>query len=108
MDYPIVDFTLEIHAPDGCRVDACWLHRSLLSDDYAVFLRLLREARIDAGVTQAELGARLKQTQSFVSKCERGERRLDIAEVRAICLALDIPLSVFVNRFSQSLRSKGS
>lgn len=64
--------------------------KSLFSADYMVFLRLLREARKRAGLTQEEMGARLGQTQSFVSKCERGERRLDIVEVRAFCQALDI------------------
>ena len=62
------------------------MKKSLFSADYAVFLRLLREARDDAGLTQEELGARLGQTQSFVSKCERGERRLDIVEARARCM----------------------
>ena len=79
------------------------MKKSLFSADYAVFLRLLREARDNAGLTQVELGARLGQSQSFVSKCERGERRLDIVEVRAFCKALDISFSSFVRRFSASL-----
>lgn len=37
-------------------------------------------ARKDAGVTQTELGNRLGQRQTFVSKFELGERRLDVAE----------------------------
>ena len=74
-----------------------------LSRDYAVFLRLLREARLAAGLTQAELARRLGQTQSFVSKCERGERRLDIAEVRAFCGALGTPFPSFATRFSSAL-----
>ena len=81
------------------------MKKSLFSADYAVFLRLLREARDDAGLTQEELGARLGQTQSFVSKCERGERRLDIVEARAFCKALDISFSSFVRRFSGFLEA---
>ena len=77
--------------------------KSLFSADYAVFLRLLREARVDSGLTQEELAARLGQTQSFVSKCERGERRLDIVEVRAFCEAINISFSSFVRLFSRSL-----
>ncbi len=79
------------------------MKKTLHSPDYAVFLRLLREARKDAGLTQVQLADRLGQTQSFVSKCERGERRLDIAEVRAFCEALGISFSSFVTRFSESL-----
>ena len=49
------------------------------------YLHLLRQARLDAGLTQAELAIRLGQPQSFVSKYESGERRLDILELRHIC-----------------------
>jgi transcriptional regulator with XRE-family HTH domain len=41
---------------------------------------LLVKARKNAGLTQAEVAAELKQPQSFVSKYERGERRLDVVE----------------------------
>lgn len=83
------------------------MEKTLHSRDYAVFLRLLREAREAAGLTQVQLGDRLGQTQSFVSKCERGERRLDIAEVRAFCEALGISFSSFVTQFSESLEGGG-
>ena len=79
------------------------MKKTLHSSEYAVFLRLLRDAREAAGLTQVQLADRLGQTQSFVSKCERGERRLDIAEVRAFCEALGIPFPSFARRFSESL-----
>ena len=50
------------------------------SDRYAAFLRALQDARLESGLTQVELAARLGETQSFVSKCERGTRRVDIAK----------------------------
>lgn len=40
-------------------------------------LRRLRKAREEAGLTQVEVAKALKKTQSFVSKCELGERRID-------------------------------
>jgi transcriptional regulator with XRE-family HTH domain len=61
---------------------------SIFTEEYTELIRLLRVAREDAGMTQAELGKRLGQTQSFVSKCERGERRLDVIELRHFCKAL--------------------
>lgn len=72
------------------------MEKSLFSRDYGLFLNLLRQTRKRANITQTELGTRLGQTQSFVSKCERGERRLDIVEVRDFCHALGIPFSKFV------------
>lgn len=48
-------------------------------------IELLVQARKDAGLTQAELGKRIGQRQTFVSKFELGERRLDMAEFVMIC-----------------------
>jgi transcriptional regulator with XRE-family HTH domain len=48
------------------------------------------EARTATGLTQTELAARLQKPQSYVSKYERGERRIDIIEFRAIAVALGI------------------
>jgi transcriptional regulator with XRE-family HTH domain len=65
---------------------------------YAAFLSALQDARLESGLTQVELAARLGETQSFVSKCERGTRRVDIAELQAFCQAMCIPLSKLVAR----------
>ena len=80
------------------------MEKSLFSQNYAVFLRQLREAREEAGLTQETLAKRLGKTQSFVSKCERGERRLDIVEVRAFCKAMRLSFPKFVEKFDKSLK----
>lgn len=51
---------------------------------------------------QIELANNLRRPQSFVSKYEIGERRLDLVELRQICEALKIPLVEFVKRFEKS------
>ena len=51
-------------------------------------IELLVQARKDAGITQVELGERIGQRQTFVSKFELGERRLDVAEFVLICRAV--------------------
>lgn len=51
---------------------------------------------MDLGISQEELARRIGRTQSFVSKCERGERRIDIIEVRQFCKALGIKFRQFV------------
>lgn len=84
------------------------MDKSIHSNDYAVFLQLLRSARELAGLTQEEVAAKLNETQSFVSKCERGERRLDIVETRLWCLALGLPLCDLMNQFERALSSKNS
>ena len=51
------------------------------SQKYQQFLKRLRNARKEAGMTQAEVAAVLGKPQSFISKCETGERRVDIVEL---------------------------
>lgn len=64
---------------------------------------LLRQVRSEAGLRQADLAKRLGQPQSFVSKYESGERRLDILELRDVCRAVGIPLKEFVRRLEDDL-----
>jgi transcriptional regulator with XRE-family HTH domain len=54
------------------------------------FRELLVAARKKAELTQAELSSRLNRPQSFVSKYERGERRLDVVEFREVACALGV------------------
>ena len=66
-------------------------------------LALLRQIRLDAKLRQVDLAERLRQPQSFVSKYESGERRLDILELRSVCKAVGISLQQFVARLEQRL-----
>ena len=54
---------------------------STQSARYRRFLEKLREFRRKAGLTQVQVSKALGQPQSFVSKCESGERRVDIIEL---------------------------
>lgn len=63
--------------------------KSISSKRYGVLCDLLVEARQSAGVTQSELAAKLGRPQSFVSKFEHGERRLDVIEFVEVAQALD-------------------
>jgi transcriptional regulator with XRE-family HTH domain len=67
-------------------------------------LKLLRQVRKDAGLRQTELAKRLGQPQSFVSKYESGERRLDLLDLDGVCRAVDITLTAFVRRFERELK----
>jgi transcriptional regulator with XRE-family HTH domain len=80
--------------------------KSIYREDYALFLRHLRQARERAGLTQEQVAERLELTQTFVSKCERGERRLDIIELRDLCRAIEIPLAKFVAEFETALKQR--
>lgn len=64
------------------------MKQSRYSSDYVHFLAELREARRQSGLTQVQLAVALGQAQNYVSKCEHGNRRLDVVELRAWVLAL--------------------
>jgi transcriptional regulator with XRE-family HTH domain len=63
-------------------------HRALIS--------AIVQARADAGLTQRQLAAKLKRSDSFVWKIEAGERRVDILEFIEIARCLDVdPIRLF-------------
>ncbi|HEX7117658.1 MAG TPA: helix-turn-helix transcriptional regulator [Longimicrobiales bacterium] len=62
--------------------------KSIFSKQYRILLDLLVEARKERGVTQRDLGERLGRDQSFVSKYERGVRRLDVIEFMQVAAAI--------------------
>lgn len=79
------------------------MDKSIHTREYAVLLRLLREDRERVGITQVELAAKLGQTQSFVSKVECGDSRLDLIQLRTILGVLGIRLADFIDRLEREL-----
>lgn len=65
-------------------------------------VNLLREMRVESGLTQVDLAARIERDQTFVSKYESGQRRLDALELREICRAIGITLEEFARRLESA------
>lgn len=63
---------------------------------YHAFLLLLRKAREEAGLLQEQAADRLNRTQSYVSKCERGERRVDVIELAEFARVYRKPIEFFL------------
>jgi transcriptional regulator with XRE-family HTH domain len=82
------------------------LTRSVFTDDYRLFLRLLVDGRKRAGLTQAELASALARPQSYVSKFERGERRIDVVEFLDITAALGTDPANLVRRLQRGRTAK--
>lgn len=62
---------------------------------YAAFRLRLRAAREHAGLTQADVATAMDRRQSFVSKCESGERRVDYVELQEFAKLYGVPLNFF-------------
>lgn len=71
------------------------------------FRDLMKEVRLAKGLTQMELARRMGLPQSYVSKYETGERRLDFPETGVVCGAMGVPFSQFV-RLYEKRRNPGT
>jgi len=77
------------------------MKKSQLANDYQILAKLLRKHREAAGLTQIDVARRIRDTQSYVSKCERGDRRLDLVQFRVFCQAIGISLKDFAEEFDR-------
>lgn len=77
--------------------------KPIYSRDHEKLCGLIRRLREEKEITQAALAERLGVPQSFVSKIETGERRLDVLELREVCTALQIPLKRFIQLLEDDL-----
>jgi transcriptional regulator with XRE-family HTH domain len=79
------------------------MSKPLHSAAYSLFIEELRAARDRVGVSQTELASRIGEDQTFVSKCERGVRRLDVVELKRWTDALGVGLIDFVKLLDRRL-----
>jgi transcriptional regulator with XRE-family HTH domain len=79
---------------------AARVKKALYERSYAAFTDLLREERKKAGLTQAMLAKKLRRPQSYVSKYERGDRRLDVIEFLEIARAMKFDPGEFLQRLN--------
>jgi transcriptional regulator with XRE-family HTH domain len=68
-----------------------------------VFREFLRELRLAKNMTQTQVAERLGLPQSYVSKYETGERRLDFVETVFVCEALETSVEEFATAFARRL-----
>lgn len=79
------------------------MEKSVYRDENLVLLRLLKQCRVEAGLTQAQFAQALERPQSFTSDIERGLRRIDLVQLRDICHVLNLDLVTFVQRYEAEL-----
>ncbi|MEO1047274.1 MAG: helix-turn-helix transcriptional regulator [Pseudomonadota bacterium] len=75
----------------------------MFTEEYRSMVSVLSEIRNEQGVTQAELAALLGKPQSFVSKIENGDRRIDLIELIAIADALDVRPAAILERLEGAI-----
>lgn len=79
------------------------MKKTIHSKEYRKLISLLREKRETLGVTQLKLASIIGTDQTFISKIENSERRIDVVELRTICRALKISFTEFVLELEELL-----
>lgn len=70
--------------------------KTISSDEYKRIVKKLRSARIEAGLSQIQAAKLLKKSQSYISKSEAGEQRLDILELKRFAKIYKKPLDYLI------------
>lgn len=80
-----------------------FVKKSLNKKEHKILLEQLYRLRMTSGLRQSDLADKINVPQSFISKIESGERRIDLIELREICIALGSDLKEFINEFEKAL-----
>ena len=80
--------------------------KAIYRPEYDVFLSLLKQRRTLAGLTQGECSKALGRPQSFMSDVERGIRRLDIIQIRDLCVVLRCDFVELIQDFDNQVEAK--
>ena len=85
MGYTTIGFTIQTG-----------MSKSIYSKEYKGVLGKLKKARFEAGLKQEDVAQKLKKPQSYISKIERGERRVDITELKELAKIYKKNINFFV------------
>lgn len=82
------------------------MEKSIYTERHQCLIKMLRDERVNAGITQTELADRLSVPQSFVAKYELGERRLDAVELIQVLEALGVSANSFIENWLFDIKVK--
>lgn len=72
------------------------MSKSVYTKVYREIINRLKQARVDIGLSQLAVANKLGKPQSYVSKIESGERRLDVVELKRFAEIYKKDVSYFI------------
>ena len=78
--------------------------KTIYNNEYKLLIEKLRNLRIEKRLTQAELAEKLGVDQTYISKIEGLQRRVDVIELRKICNAMQTSLLKFLKNFEDNIK----
>ena len=73
-----------------------YMSKSVYSKEYKEIIKRLKMARVEIGLSQQEIANKLNKPQSYISKVESGERRLDVAKMKKFATIYKKSVSFFI------------
>lgn len=73
------------------------MSKTIYKEEYKKIAQKLKKARQEAGLTQAQVANKLNESQSYISKVEAGEQRIDIIELKQFAFLYKKPVSYFID-----------
>ena len=70
--------------------------KTIRTKEYAIFIERMTKARLDAGLRQIDVAKKMKRPQSYISRVESGEYRLDIMEVKRFAQLYNKDINYFI------------
>lgn len=71
--------------------------KSIFTEDHKAIIKKLRQARFEIGLDQKQVANKLRKTQSYVSKIECGQRRIDVIQLKSFAKIYKKDLRYFIN-----------
>lgn len=72
------------------------MSKSVYTQEYKEIIKRLKKGRVEAGLAQQAVANKLGKPQSYISKIESGERRLDVAEIKKFSVIYKKDISFFI------------